>query len=372
MYGRAKAALQELETRREVRDELKTELQACEQQLALARQNQERLQAELENIAEAEAELERLHPQVERQAELESALQEAERDATRLEDVRQSLEREQARLQELRAQLTETQADLKKRDTIREEIETLAEQQAALEERRENVRDRLGDLEAQAAQLQERHAQAVKTEETAQAELQGAKAEVAQLERTLNDLRQGVAERQELEERIAAYRKSLDAAEADYTALSAEIVERRTRLKQVEACLDVLTTTDDEAACPVCEQLLTPEHRRELVARYEKERATLTETLEDLEGKQAQLKEKKWAFRTSVDEWTAGPGEASASPGGGQPCRAVGTTAAGGHRTATGPRRGPGSTGRRSRPSRHRCLLRWRNSARPWTRYRRM
>jgi exonuclease SbcC len=76
-------------------------------------------------------------------------------------------------------------------------------------------------------------------------------------------------------------------------------------LEQVEARLDALAATDDEAACPVCERELTPEHRRELVEGYEKERATLTETLEALEEEQAQLEEKRRALRTSIEEWTA-------------------------------------------------------------------
>jgi exonuclease SbcC len=344
-YERAKAALQELETKREARDWLQTELQACKKQLALARQNEERLQTELEEIAEAEAKMAQLQPQVEGQEELESALQEAERNATRLHDVQESLDREQARLQELREQLTQTQADLKERATVEGEIETLEEQQAALEARREDLRDRLGDLEAQAAQLEERHAQAVKAQEAAQADHQEARAEAAQLEHRLTDLRRGVAERQELEARIAAYRASLETADADYATLSSEIVAQRTRLKQVAARLDALATTDDKAACPVCERTLTPEHRRELVERYEKEQATLMETLEALEGEQAQLEQKRRAFKTLVEEWTADLEMLPRPPGSGQPCRTVGTTAAGCHRTATGPRQRPGAPG---------------------------
>ncbi len=302
-YERAKAALQELETRREERDRLRKELQECEQQSALAHQEKERLEIELKEIVEAEAELERLRPQVEQQEALESALQTAKRDATRLEDIQKSLEREQARLRDLREQMNQIQVDLEERRTLREEIEMLEGKGEALEARRESLREKIGDLEAQAAQLEERHAQAVKTQASAQAELQKARAEAAQLERRLADLRQGVAERRDLEARIAAYRESLAAADADYEALSAKIVERQTRLKQVGARMDALTTTDDEAACPVCEQALTPEHRLELVERYEKERATLKAELAEFQAERAVLEEKRRALSTSVTDW---------------------------------------------------------------------
>ena len=210
-YERAKAALQELESRREKRDRLQGELQAGEQALALARQKEERLQAELGKIVEAEGEMEELQPQVERQRALESDLQAAERNATRLEEVAASLEREQARLEALREQLTTTQAGLEERRAVEEEVATLEEQREALEEERERLREKLGTLEAQAAQLEERRAQAVKAQKGAEKELGQAQAEAEALRRELADLRDQVGERRELEERMAAYRESLDA-----------------------------------------------------------------------------------------------------------------------------------------------------------------
>ncbi len=288
-YEAAKSALADLEERREARDALREQAQQIETTLTLARRQAQDLQADLEEIAEAEARMDELAPQVARQEEIEAALAAARRDADRLADAEAALTRESERHAELVARQEEIAAGLAERQQVTEKADAVRAMLKDLEDRRAALQEQIAARRTEAAQLAERHAQAANRLKDAETALTTAQAQAEALREQLAALETQVAERATMDDDLAEHRAALDALAERYEALTSRRAARQTEQEQAAARIAALETTEDtedtepeQAACPVCEQPLTPEHRAELLARYRAQRAELADELSEI------------------------------------------------------------------------------------------
>ena len=264
-----------------------------------AQQQVELNQRQMELVRRRVAEAEQAAATVERTRPGHLVFQSAQTEKERLDAQAKERQKIRDRLAALDKQLSLAQAELTRHQAALDEIAQAEATVAALAEavaEQTRLEDGLRLAEQQAARLADAQRQFVQTQtDTAQAE-----ANVAQLA-------ERIAQAEPLE-------KVLAGAEADVTSRQAEIGEKQSQLARQQAEADTLRKQiaslqqADGALCPVCEEPLTDEHRKELLARnsarlneLEKERkatkAEITSAEESLRQAQAAVKNQQTALR---------------------------------------------------------------------------
>ncbi len=152
----AQNRLNELETQRQVRDDLNSRIGKMDRELALSEQKLEQLQGEVEKITQAEKRMTDLEPLVERQTKLDADLETAIQDSRRLEESGQKAAHEKTRLAELQARLEGVREELKKRSSVDTQIRTVDLQRTKLERENAQLAAAGERIEGDRQRLQER------------------------------------------------------------------------------------------------------------------------------------------------------------------------------------------------------------------------
>ncbi len=240
-----------LEAQRAALVTLRAAVEQARQQVAI---NQRQAESARRRLAEAE----------QAQAAVESnrpghlAYQSAQAEKERLDEQTRSRQKLRDQLAALDKQLSLAQAELTRQQTTLAEI---AQAEATVVSLTEAVAEqtRLEELLAQAERQAARLADARRLTEQAQADCTQAEAQVAQLT--------GIAAQS------AALEQALVVAEAEVTTHQTAMAEQQAQLARQQAEGDSLRKQitslqqADGALCPVCEEPLTDEHRKSLLAR---------------------------------------------------------------------------------------------------------
>jgi len=300
-YLIAQSELATLESKRDERDSLHAAQQQVEKQLAQIETKLESLAQELGRIIEAESEMHALRPQVEEQERAEAALADARLAADRLAVLQQAHSEAQAQQLSLQQQLTQTQAGVAER--VQAEVALNAVQAALIPLDAEHVQlaQIIATQQAEQKSLGDRQRQVQKQIQQAEHDLAHQQQRLTELEALLLQIQQGLAERQQVEVELEAVRNTLDNLESQRVAQIETAEAYKAALKQLETQIAALTTTEG-AQCPVCEGLLTPEHRTALLERQQMHQAELEDALrkvlaEQQAGDKMRCKQEK-ALRT--------------------------------------------------------------------------
>ncbi len=306
LYEATQRTLEALESKRAERDQLQEELRGVEKELALNAQRFEDLVAELETIEAAQSRMTELEPEVERQDDLEEALDAARLQMDRLESARRSLEREAQRLTQMRAQMETMAEDVQKREAVEGELSDLRETLAEVEADREDLATAVASKEAELARLSSDLDAAATRLEDLQAALARGEPSLAALRERASEVRAGLKAREEAEQTLAAQRQALETLTAEVEAITVDQAGERTTLEQTEARIAALKTgAEQESACPVCGQALTPEHRDTLLNRYQDEAARCQAALRELKRKRGALAQQRREVSDKVRELEA-------------------------------------------------------------------
>jgi exonuclease SbcC len=293
-YQAADAALADLESERQARDELQKSQHEASTQLQLNAQQRDGLVADLEEISAAEAELEQLAPIVARQQQLESELDAAKQAADELGRLAGQRDRHGAALADLNARFEQI-------------ADALHELHLAVPAAEDVARD--GDLDAAAldawdtvSKLENAVQYLVQTRDDLTTEQSTADELVAQIEKR-NGLQ---VQADQLDAARAAARNAVSDARADVGRLAGELE----RLDEYEALM-----TDDDAICPVCRRPMDEHSRGQTASHYAEEReriqAARDEADQTLTVQQGEVESLDGEYHTLRQQIDALPGGAS-------------------------------------------------------------
>ena len=260
----------------------KAELTRTRKELAAAQEKRSGLESQRAALVALRAAVEQARQQVvvnQRQAEsARRRLAEAEQAQAAVEDNRAG----HLAFQAAQAEKEELDSKTRSRQLVRDQLSALDKQlslaQAELA-RQQSSLDEIAQAEATVAGLTEAVAEQTGLEERlGQAERQAARlADASRLaEQAKRDCAQAEAQAVQLAEKSAQsapLELALAGAEAEVTAQQAVLAEQQTQLARQQAEGDTLRKQiaglqqADGAACPVCEEPLTDEHRKALLAR---------------------------------------------------------------------------------------------------------
>ncbi len=210
--------------------------------------------------------------------------QRKERDGLELQRQRcdKALAVAQQEIERLKQELEEIGQAEEQMARLHPQVEAQKRLQRELEEARRDA-DRLGDHRLI---LEERRAQ------------------LSSLEQRLEVVREGLEEKDEVEEAVQELRLELRETEKARDALTAEAAACEADLAQVREQTETLRSAK-EAACPVCEGPLTAEHRAELLERNRTREEELEGALEALRNRQGALEGARQSLGARLEEHRA-------------------------------------------------------------------
>jgi exonuclease SbcC len=308
--------------------ELEKAAESRGQEIAAAEATQATAEAELRVVQQQQAKLEVVRDAVAAlEAQSSQAAQRAEGTAVRLSEARQALDEadEARRIVELNAdghrryvEAQTRQQELDVRQRARQQLErelSVVEKDAALSD------SKLTQLQEEAASAREAHARAeglraaVEEQARLEAELKEAQQQQARRDDLLRSVDQQAEAVKRLEQRVAELRAGQARAaevQAQLSAVAELLIQAQTVIGECTESMSGYKTRADllkeqsqkledirTAVCPVCEQPLTEEHRRDLMTRNDAELTTMRSRYAEL---QAQRREQESALEAQRAE----------------------------------------------------------------------
>lgn len=307
-YLAAQVELNALEDQRKRRDQLRGKHQLLEQDLARLRVSLDRLIADLVKVDLAEREMESLRPEVAVQEQIEADLRDARLAADRLQAAARTLGREQERLMEMRTRLEQVQAGLAERETVSAELAALRTGLQPLDARWETLNTELAGRLADRESLAGQQKVVVERIRLAAFAFERERQVLRTLEVKLAEVQADLGKRKAAERETAALTQALLELAEQITALTERKAANEAVLAQVKAQVEVLASTE-APNCPVCEGPLTPQHRSDLLKRYQQRQSNCEDALAQAKadqqaaekvsrGKQRTLQELEGLVRT--------------------------------------------------------------------------
>ena len=285
----AQANLEELEIRRQKRDQLDKSLGQHVTDLALARQQIETLEADLRAVAAAEAEIVRIQPRVEMQERVEHDLAEARRNADRLADLQKNLEQGRRRQSDLAARLSKVQEGLAELTDVEEKIVSRQIELRTWDDQRDMLTSQISGRETELTQLRDQAKREAKRLADAKKNVDGELARLAELEARLIKVQAGLDESIRVRQQVRVLQTDLEVLDKRYRELLSQSATYWAERDQVKAQITVLKTSK-APQCPVCNGPLTPTHRAELLTQYGDRHSGLEVKLEHVRSQQEETK----------------------------------------------------------------------------------
>lgn len=267
-YLSAQEELTGLEGQRRQREELREKHQVFERDLVKSRANLDRLIADLADVGRAERQMESLRPEVAVQEQIEADLREARLATDRLKTAARTLEREQERLTEMRARLVQVRAGLTERETVSAELVVLRADLDPLDTRWETINAELVGWLTEREGLVGQQKDAMERIRLAARALDREQQQLRALESKLAEVQAGLDKRKTTGRETAELTQALQELAEQITMLAEHKAAQEAVLAQVKAQVEVLAATE-APNCPVCEAPLTPQHRSDLLERYQ-------------------------------------------------------------------------------------------------------
>ena len=247
----ATARRETLETTKQKIDDLRqkvemltTRLEGVAEQLAAARKAVNEAEEAQATVKESRASYETYEAAQADLSELEKERQQRDQLREKEASYKTDLKLGQERIKRLEADLLETQEAEAQVEALQPQVERQAEHEAALETAQEAMRS-LDMAEARSTEAQK---------------------QVADLRGRLETIEAGLAEGERVESELHQIRAQLEETRGSLTDLSSEQAALAAEMGRLTEQAQTLETAE-AADCPVCEQPLTPGHRRELLAR---------------------------------------------------------------------------------------------------------
>jgi len=300
-YLSAQKQLAALEGQRRQRDELREKHQVFERDLAKSRVNLDRLIADLAEVGRAEKQMESLRPEVAVQEQIEADLRDARLAADRLKTAVQTLEREQERLAEMQARLVQVRAGLAERETVSAELVVLRADFEPLDTRWETINAELAGWLTEREGLVGQQKDAMERIRSAARALDREQQQLRALESKLAEVQAGLDRRKVTESETAELTQALLELAEQITSLAERKAAQEAVLAQVKAQVEVLAVTE-APNCPVCEGPLTPQHRSDLLERYQQRQSSCETALAQAKAEQQAAEKTRRAKQKTLQE----------------------------------------------------------------------
>ncbi len=245
--------LEEIETELAEEQPRRQRLQDLEAELERLRKNRQAQEGAVESIRKSLSLIERQRALVE---SLAATLARARADLSELQS--RLAEREAARIGqiELLAHAAEIEAAYREWQSLRAELENWEAVAARFRSYQEKRQPLLRSIEAEKARLEQEQQGLLQEEQKVQQQralMKDLQAQIADVQHLLAEVESGLAQRHELEEHREAARQQHALLKAENEALRADMEQLKARIETLQAA--------EGAACPVCGQPLSAEHR---------------------------------------------------------------------------------------------------------------